>query len=69
MPPSTAGARIQRGTFQIALPGAVITVLALFDVIGWNAEQTTAVLALSYQAIQMVMNLTPWGRRVFAPDA
>lgn len=67
MPPATTGNRISRGTLQIGLPGSVITLLAVFDVIDWTEIQTTAVLAVSYQLIQMVMNLTPWGRRIFAP--
>jgi hypothetical protein len=69
MPKTTTPARMTRGTVQIGLPSAVIAVLALFNVIHWNTEQTTAVLALSYQAIMVLMNVTTWGRKIFAPDA
>lgn len=68
MPASSSGNRITRGTFQIGLPGSIITLLAVFDVINWDELQTTAVLAVSYQIIQMTMNLTTWGRKIFAPE-
>lgn len=69
MPPQNTGNRLARGTAQMGLPAAVITLLSVFDVISWNELQTTAVLAASFEAIQVLMNVTSWGRRIFAPPS
>lgn len=68
MPAQKSRARIARSTTQVGLPSLVIGVLAAFDVIDWTTEQTTAVVALATFVIAVIMNVTSWGRKVFAPD-
>ena len=68
MPEEKSGARVARSGTQVGLPSLVIGVLAAFDVIDWSPEQTAAVIALATFLISVIMNLTTWGRKIFAPD-